>query len=451
MPQIPDLFESEKNSFKPSNSLHWRALDLKEIYKKTVLENGLRVVTERIDYVRSASIGVWIDVGSRDERDDEVGASHFIEHMLFKGTKTRTAREIASSLESVGGSLNAFTGREHTCYFARVLDEHIEKALDVLSDILKNPLFNPSHLEKEREVIISEIKELEDSPADLVHDLLMSAMWKRNPLGKPIIGNVESVKRLTRAQLISFMKRNYASPRMVIAASGNFKHEELLNKVRRKFKFRSCSSSLASEDQQLPPAEPNRMVTNKKTAQIHISLGVPIFPYGDNRRYAALVLSNILGGGMSSRLFQSIRERLGLVYSVYTFLDFFEDAGVFGIYMGTHRRNTLKVIEVTLKEIQKIKRDTLSSDELSHAKYQLKGNLLLALESTSNRMNRLARYELFLHDYVDLDHTINSINKIKTKDVIQVAEEFLAPDRMAAVVLGPVGKSTLKQVDWTTF
>lgn len=420
---------------------------MKEIYKKTVLKNGIRVVTERIDYVRSISIGVWIDVGSRDEMGNEAGTSHFIEHMLFKGTRKRTAKEIASSLESVGGSLNAFTGREHTCYFARVLDEHTDIALDVLSDILKNPLFNPSHLEKEREVIISEIKELEDSPADLVHDLLMSTMWRENSLGRPIIGSAESVLKLTRSKLVDFMKRNYISPRVVIAASGNFKHEELVNKIKRKFRFGSDSHP-ASENQMLPQAESNRMVARRKTAQTHISLGVSTFPYQDKRRYATLVLSNILGGGMSSRLFQSIREKLGLVYSVYTFVDFFEDTGIFGISMGTHKKNTVRVIELVLKEIRKLKKDSLTSQELSHAKYQLKGNLLLALESTSNRMNRLARYELLLHDYVDLDETINSINRIKAKDVIEVAEEFFSSDKLSAAVLGPVGKGMLNQVDW---
>jgi len=423
---------------------------LKEQYKKTVLENGIRVVTERIDYVRSISIGVWIDVGSRDEKSDEAGTSHFIEHMLFKGTKKRTAKEIASSLESVGGSLNAFTGREHTCYFARVLDEHTNVALDVLSDILKNPLFNPSHLEKERKVILSEIKELEDSPADLVHDFLMRAMWRENPLGRPIIGSAESVLKLTRSRLVDFMNRNYTSPRVVIAASGNFKHEELVNKIKRKFRF-SSDPHPASENQMPPQVEPDRMVAKKKTAQTHINLGVSTFPYRDKRRYATLVLSNILGGGMSSRLFQSIREKLGLVYSVYTFVDFFEDTGIFGISMGTHKKNTVRVIELVLKEIRKLKKDSLTSKELSHAKYQLKGNLLLALESTSNRMNRLARYELLLHDYVDLDQTINSINRIKAKDVIEVAEDFFSSDKLSAAVLGPVGKGMLNQVDWGEF
>ena len=421
---------------------------MKEIYKKTVLENGIRVVTERIDYVRSITIGVWIDVGSRDEESDEGGVSHFIEHMLFKGTKKRTAKEIASSLESVGGALNAFTGREQTCYFARVLDEHLDIALDVLSDILKNPLLNPSHFEKEKEVIISEIKEMEDSPADLIHDLLMSTMWKDNSLGKPIIGTQESVLKMNRGQLVDFMKMNYTCPRVVIAASGNLKHGTLVDKIKRKFEFSSNSSPIHKK-QSPSQAENNLMVKKRKTAQTHVCMGVPVFHYRDERRYSALILSNVLGGGMSSRLFQTIREKLGLAYSIYTFVDFFKDVGVFEMYLGTHKRNIVRSLELVLRETAKLKKNSLTSEELSHAKSQLKGNLILALESTSNRMNRLARYELFLNDYVGLDQTIYSINKIKAKDVIEVAQEFLIPDKLSAVVLGPVGKDTLNRVDWS--
>lgn len=423
---------------------------MKEIYKKTVLENGIRVVTESIDSVRSVSIGVWIDVGSRDEKADEAGVSHFIEHMLFKGTKKRTAKEIAASLESVGGSLNAFTGREHTCYFARVLDEHMDTALDVLSDIIKNPLFNRSHLERERQVIVSEIKELEDSPADLVHDLLMSTMWQENALGRPIIGSARSVLELSRSTLMNFMKRHYVFPRTVIAASGNLRHGDLVSRIQRKFTF-SRDSHRGQSAQAPPLAEHNRKVVKKRTAQTHISLGVPTFPYRDQRRYVGLVLSNILGGGMSSRLFQGIREKLGLVYSVYTFLDFFEDAGVFGVYMGTDKQNTSRVVELVLKEIDKLRKRGISSRELSHAKYQLKGSLLLSIESTFNRMNRLARYELFLRDYVDLDQTIRAINKIRSKDLIQVADELFSSDKLSAVALGPLGRGTLNAINWDSF
>jgi predicted Zn-dependent peptidase len=420
---------------------------LREVYKKTVLENGIRVVTEKIGYVRSLAIGVWVDVGSRDEKSDEKGISHFIEHMLFKGTKKRTAKEIASSLESVGGILNAFTGREHTCYLARILDEHLNIALDVLADILKNSLLNPSDLEKEKTVIISEIKDLEDSPGDLVHDRLMNDMWQDHPLGRPIMGDAGSILRMTKSKLVGFIKRNYVSPKVVIASSGNLNHQDLVRMIEEKFRFNQIDGiPLANR----PPveADQNREVINRKTAQTHISLGVPSFSYEDKRRYPALILSNILGGGMSSRLFQSIREKLGLAYNVYTFVDFFEDTGVFGIYLGTHKKNTVRAIELVLKEIKKVRRDSLSRQELSHAKYQLKGNLMLSLESTFNRMNRMAHHELLLNRYVDLDETINAINKVKRNEVIEVAADLFDSDRLSAVILGPVGKRVIGQINW---
>ncbi len=413
------------------------------------MKNGIRVVTEKIGHVRSVAIGVWIDVGSRDEGVDERGVSHFIEHMLFKGTKNRSAKEIASSLESVGGALNAFTGREHTCYFARVLDEHLNIAVDVLGDILKNFLLNPTDLEREKAVIISEIRDLEDSPADLAHDRLMSAMWKDHPLGRPIMGDAEIISRMTRDKLIDFIKRNYVSPGVVIAASGNLNHQDLVRMIQGKFRFHE-SNSRPPVSQSAPPANQSRGVVNRGTAQTHVSLGVPAFPYKDRRRYAALLLTNILGGGMSSRLFQNIREKLGLAYNVYSYIDFFEDTGVFGIYLGTHRKNTVRVIDLVLKEIKKMKRNSLSRQELANAKYQLKGSLMLSLENTSNRMNRLARQELLLGEYVDLDETTNSINRVKGKEVIDVALDLFDSDKLSAVILGPVGKRLVNQINWNT-
>ena len=420
---------------------------MKEIYKKTVLDNGIRVVTEQLDSVRSISIGVWIDVGSRDEEKDEMGVSHFIEHMLFKGTKKRTAKEIAVSLESVGGGLNAFTGREQTCYYARVLDEHLDIAIDVLSDILKNPLLNPHHFEKEKKVIASEIKELEDSPSDWIHDLLMSAMWKDASLGRPILGSMESVIQMHRGKLITFMRKNYTCSRVVIAASGNLRHLDLVKKVKRKFEF-NPDLKTNTPAVKLPLADPIRRVEQRKTAQTHVILGIPLFPYKDQRRYTALVLSNILGGGMSSRLFQTVREQLGLAYSIYSFIDFFVDTGVFGIYLGTYKKNAVRAIELALKEIRKLKKNSLTPRELTNAKYQLKGNLILGMESTSSRMNRLARNELFLNDYVGMDQTIGYINKIKSKDIVNMADECLVSDKLSVVVLGPVGKDALRRVDW---
>jgi len=422
-------------------------MPLRGIYKKTVLKNGIRVVTEKIGYVRSVSIGVWIDVGSRDEGNDERGVSHFIEHMLFKGTKKRSAKEIASSLESVGGGLNAFTGREHTCYLARVLDEHLNIAVDVLADILKNSLLSSSDFEREKTVIVSEIKDLEDSPEELAHDLLMTRMWPGHPLGRSIIGDQESILRMPRSKLVDFIKRNYVSPKVVIAASGNLNHQDLVRMIEEKFQFKQMDKTPMVN---APPleADHHREVVNRKTAQTHICLGLPAFPYKDKRRYITLILTNILGGGMSSRLFQNIREKLGLAYNVYAFIDFLEDTGVFGIYLGTHKKNTVRAMDLVLKEIRKIKKDSLSRQELSHAKYQLKGNLVLSLENTPNRMNRLARHELLLNQYVDLNETMESIDKVRTTEVIEVANELFDPDKLSAVILGPVGKRTVNLINW---
>jgi predicted Zn-dependent peptidase len=422
-------------------------MSFKGIYKKTVLINGIRVVSEKIENVRSVTIGIWIDVGSRDEESDERGVSHFIEHMLFKGTKKRTAKEIASSLESVGGVLNAFTGREYTCYFARVLDEHLNIAVDVLSDILKNAVLNPKDLEREKTVIISEIKDLEDSPADLVHDRLMDHMWKDHPLGRSIMGDAQSILRMTRNKLVDFIKRNYVGPKVVIASSGNLNHRDLVGVIQQKFRFNQTDKN-PEVCQPTLEADQMRVVVNRKTAQTHVSLGVPAFPYKDKRRYAALILSNILGGGMSSRLFQSIREKLGLAYNVYSFIDFFEDTGLLGIYLGTHKQNAVRAIDLVLKEIKKIKKDSLSRQELSHAKYQLKGNLMLSLENTSNRMSRLARHELLLERYVDLDETINSISRVKGKEVVEVAADLFDCNKLSAVILGPVGRRVVNQINW---
>jgi len=243
------------------------------------------------------------------------------------------------------------------------------------------------------------------------------------------------------------MKRNYVFPKVVIAASGNLNHQDLVRMIQEKFRF-SQTDKIRPANQSAPEANQNRVVVNRETAQTHVSLGVPAFPYKNRRRYAALLLTNILGGGMSSRLFQSIREKLGLAYNVYTFIDFFEDTGVFGIYLGTHKKNTVRVIDLVLKEIKKVKKDSLSRQELSHAKYQLKGSLMLSLENTSNRMSRLARHELLLNEYVDLDETINSINRVKGKEVIQVANHLFDPNKLSAVILGPVGKRALNQVNW---
>lgn len=416
-------------------------------YQKTVLDNKLRVVSEKIDSVRSISLGVWVDVGSRDEDKAENGISHFIEHMLFKGTKKRTAKEIALALESVGGNLNAFTGRENTCFYARVTEEHLEIALDVLSDLILNPLFNPYDFKKEKKVITEEIKELDDSPAEITFDLFMQAMWGEHPLGRPVIGKLKDIQRLGRGQLLNFMRENYVCPKIVIAASGNLSHRRLTRLVEKKFRLDDHIPKRKRVSQPLP-ADSQKLVLRRKSAQTHICMGFYGYSFKNPKKYPALVLSSILGGGMSSRLFQILRERLGMVYNIYSFIDFFKDKGVFGIYLGTDKKQAVPAVEQVLRELQRIKKEKLSRKELEGAKYQLKGSLILGSENTSNRMNRLARLELYLKDYISLEKTISLINKVSSSDVAEVADELLRGNRLATAILGPVGRNILQKINW---
>ena len=420
---------------------------MKVAYQKTVLDNKLRVVSEKIDSVRSISLGAWIDVGSRNETADVNGISHFIEHMLFKGTKKRSAKEIALALESVGGHLNAFTGRENTCLYAKVLEEHLEIALDVLSDLLLNPLFNPNDFKKEKKVIAEEIKELEDNPSEIAFDVLMQALWGEHPLGKPIIGDLKTIQKMERGQLLSYMRENYTNPRIVVAACGNLSHRRLVRLVEEKFKL---NNHFQKRRYELPPlkALSQNMVVRRKSAQTHICIGFPSYPFRHQKRFPSLLLSNILGGGMSSRLFQILREKLGMVYNIYSFIDFFKDKGIFGVYLGTDKKQVMPAVEQVLRELRRIKKEGLERRELENAKYQLKGSMILGSENTSNRMNRLARLELYLKDYTSLEKTISQIDQVKKEEVIEVANELIRKDRLATAILGQVGENIQHKINW---
>jgi predicted Zn-dependent peptidase len=420
---------------------------MKERYRKTVLESGIRVISNEMPWVRSVSIGVWLDCGSRDEEPEENGISHLIEHLVFKGTKKRSARQIALALESVGGSLNAFTGREHTCYYAKVLEEHAGAALEVLSDILENSLFRPADFKKEKSVIVEEIMDTEDTPGDLVFDLFMQSMWGEHPLGRPIMGTLESVSSIKRKQVLDYFRKNYIYPRVVIAASGKVSHDKLAKDAEKRFRFNQQISEKSSPAENLIPY-PVRKVTRRKSAQTHVCLGLPNFSFTHPRKYAALILSNILGGGMSSRLFQKIREKHGLAYNVYSFSDFFDDGGVLGIYLGTSPKKVVRAVNSILKEISSIKKNRISPKEMEHAKYQLKGGLILGAESTAYQMNRLARHELFFQDHFSLDKTISLIDKVRARDVMEAANQLLDWSKLCLTVLGPTDKKILSKIDW---
>ncbi len=417
------------------------------VYKKTVLPSGLRVVSEELPASKSVSIGIWVNVGSRDELTEENGISHFIEHMAFKGTKKRDARRIAHELESVGGSLNAFTSREQTCYYARILDRHLDRAVDVLADILKNSLFDPQELEKEKKVILEEIKDVEDSPADWVHDLFAENIWKDHPLGKPIIGRRDRIKSFDRSRLLFYQSSKYLAEQTVVAASGNVSHSRLVNLVRAKLVFPSANGAMPLN--RFAPGETGgRSVKSKETSQAHVCLGVPSASCKDRRRYACLILNTVLGGGMSSRLFQKVREEKALAYSIYSYHDFYEDTGILGIYLATSPEQVAPAVDLVLDELAKIKSGKLSRSEMVSAKEQLKGNLVLGLESTSSRMNRLARNELFLGEYVSLKKALEAIDAVKPSEVAEQANALFSEKRFSASLLGSLDSEVLNKIDW---
>ena len=411
-----------------------------ETYKKTVLPNGLKIITESIPYVRSVSLGLWLDVGSRDEPLSSLGISHFIEHMVFKGTKTRSPSEIAAHLESVGGVLNAFTGREQTCYYAKFLDEHLDKGVEILFDLINNPLYDSADIEKEKKVILEEIRDIEDSPGELVHDLFAEAIFRDHPLGRPILGSKKSVMGINRAKVLRFAARHYRPANMIVAASGNLEHKKLVAIVKKYVDPLNNTPVALNNGRKRPRFVPVRQIFRRNTNQTHICIGLPTREFTHKSRSAMLLLNSLLGGGMSSRLFQHLREDLGLVYTVYSFLDFFADNGIFGIYLGTEKNNAGKALGAIRHEIKRITDDRLTEVELNSAKEQLKGNLMLGLENTSNRMNRLAKHELLTNRHVTLDETVAGIDVVRCDEVIEVAREIFLSNEFSAVTLGPVKK-----------
>lgn len=405
------------------------------LFRKTVLDNGIRVVTEEISSVRSIAIGVWLTVGSRDETRNNNGISHFIEHMLFKGTSHRSAAQIAQSLESVGGNLNAFTGKEQTCYYAHVLDEHLPIAVEVIADILSNSLFEPDEMEKEKRVIIEELSAIEETPEELIHEYFVEDMFPDHTLGLSIIGKRETITGFSREQVVGYLKKHYVANRIVVAASGNVQHETLVKMVQQHFgDFRSDSES--NYERPAPNSNGKHVIENG-AIQAHICLGTQAYSYRDGKKFPLLLLNTLLGSGMSSRLFQNIREKYGLAYSIYSFLDFLIDTGLFGIYIGTDKSKIDDSIELIFRELNNLKSSAISGQELQRVKSQLKGNLMLGLESTSSRMNRLAKMEIYLQKYFSLDETLQEIESVTEADVMEVANELFDEERLHTTILKP--------------
>ncbi|MDA8333598.1 MAG: pitrilysin family protein [Peptococcaceae bacterium] len=404
------------------------------MHHKVEMPNGLTILAEEIRHLRSVALGVWVDVGSRYEEDDERGISHFIEHMMFKGTLKRTAKDIAEALDAVGGQLNAFTTKEYTCYFARVLDEHFDLALDLLGDMLFNSRLEGPDVDRERNVILEEIKMYEDTPDELVHDLFTATLWEGHHLGQPIIGSVDTVQNLSRDDLANFHGLHYRPGGMVVAVAGNVDHQVAVEKIKARF----AGEGRARERRMGPPAAQNGIMCRAKdTEQVHLCVGVPGYALSDERIYAVQVINTILGGGISSRLFQEIREKRGLVYSVYSYHSSYHDTGVFGIYAGLGKDNVGQAMELVMQEIGEIQKGAVAEEELVRARDQLKGNLYLSLENVNTRMSRLGKSQLYLGTVQSPEELVERVAAVTRDDIVRLALDLFRPERFALASIGP--------------
>ena len=403
--------------------------------QKEILPNGLVVITEPMEYFHSVSVGIWLRTGSRREPPELNGISHFIEHMVFKGTKRRSAEDIAREVDRVGGMLDAFTAKEMVCFNTRVLAEHLPKAFDVLADMVLEPRFAQEDIDREKSVVLEEIRMTQDNPEDLVHELFTQNFWNPHPLGKPILGTPETVSALTRETLDDWFGRCYAPNNLVITAAGRISHQQMLDMVTERFS--KLNSVRDGEDQPAPSGSPHiTLRTKHELEQVHICLGVPALPLTDRRRFAASVLNNVLGGGMSSRLFQNIREKLGLAYAIFSDMNSYRDAGVLSVYAGTSLETAEQLIDCVLEEFQRLKSQPLDDEELRRAKDHLKGATLLALEGTGSRMNSLARYHIYFGRHFTAQELIEMLESVTAEEVQQIAEEVFQPGRLAVSVVG---------------
>ena len=410
---------------------------LEQLYRKTRLPNGLRVITETIPSVRSVSMGVWIFTGSRDEDDSQSGINHFIEHMVFKGTKRRRMHQIASRMESVGGYINAFTGKEYTCYFARSLDEHLERAVDVVCDLILEPIFPEKELEKEKAVVLEEIKMYEDVPDDLIFDRFESAIYKDNSLGKPVIGFPETVQSFSRAQLQDYLQTHYIPERTVVAVAGNADHDKVVEYVEKAFLGMERLPKSAHLRRSTNGYTPAFLEEKRPIQQAHVVLGNRGYGMHSPNRVVLSMLNTILGSGMSSRLNQNIREKYGYCYSIYSFANLYSDTGDFGVYMGTDPAKVKHAEKLIMRELDKLAQNKIGSRLLSQTKNQLKGSLMMGLESMSNRMMRIARQELFFNQYHSLDEIIEAVEHVTAEQIVDVATELFNPESFSRIVLLP--------------
>jgi predicted Zn-dependent peptidase len=405
--------------------------------RRQVLPNGVRIVTEKIDYVQSASIGVWVGVGARDETDDIRGISHVIEHMLFKGTPTRTAPQISDEIDRVGGYLNAFTDKENTCYYAKVLQEHVPVAIDVLSDIFLNSLFDTEELTKEKNVILEEIKRHEDAPDDLIHDLFFETVWPDHNLGKSVIGTNESVSSLVRQNLVDYIAKRYTPDTIVISAAGNLEHDQIVDLISERFSSLSGSRADWRVEDTVPRTVSASKKFSKPIEQVHVVVGVPGYSQMNPDKYKLALLDNILGGGMSSRLFQEIRENRGLAYSVGSYTANYREGGLFAVYAGTSTEAADEVVEIIQDEFKKITADNATAAELDRVKNQIKGGLVMGQESMSGRMMKMGKNELTYDRVIPIEEVSAKIQEVTLEDIHETAKALLIPAKESVVKVGP--------------
>ncbi len=412
---------------------------------KTVLANGVKIISKKMPHVRSISMGVWVNVGARDETDTQSGLSHFIEHMIFKGTARRSAYQIAKEFDAIGGQTNAFTSMEHTCYHAKVLDTHLETMVEILSDIFLNSTFDPQEVERERPVIFQEIGMVEDSPEEYLHLVAAKNFWGSHPLGRSILGSRENILNFDARTIKAFFRQFYHPERIILAVAGNIDHKRIVDLVGPAFET-------IHNGQQLPPRNrpeiaPRQQAIQRDLEQAHINLSTLGLSTTDPKRFACSLMNTILGGNMSSRLFQEIRERHGLAYSVYSFVSSHVDTGMFGVYAGVHPDNVSRCIDLVIQAQQRLKQAPVSSSELDGAKEFTKGNLILAAESVDNQMVRLAQNEIHFKDYIPLQAVIENIDAVTVQEIQDLAEELFRPEQSALTLLGPVDE----HADWAKF
>lgn len=410
------------------------------MYEKLELPNGLTIIAEEIPHVRSVSCGILVGTGVSQESQENNGISHFVEHMLFKGTKTRSAHEIALTLDELGGRLNAYTDKELTMYYTVVLDSHIDRALDLLLDIFLNSTLKPRDIKLEKQVILEEIKMYQDTPDELIHDLFVSSLWDGHPMGKPILGTEQSVSGIDRTAMQDYIAQTYLPHNIVLSLAGNFAFDDLIPKIESKFKKTHGSDSAKMPVYALPESRSGIKVWEKQTEQAHICLGGPGFIFNDKRRYVLALLNSILGGSMSSRLFQEVREKRGLAYSIYSYQSYFRNAGSYCIYAGTSPSNSRKVLQLMLDELDRISHDGIPEAELRKAKEYLKGNMVLSLESTNSRMGWNAKNYHYHKKILTIEDIFTSIMEIEPADILSVAKDIFDRNNLCLTAIGPFKK-----------